>query len=166
MPQPCRSATKNGFRTAMTLGLLAVVTLLAGCGGGGYVMHGKVVRGPDGFMSFVAADDDGLNATGIPGVKIEGFRDPDHPAQHRVGKAMTGHDGTFTLALDEFGSGWMAEDWEIRCSRRQFSNVSSIERLPSESADRQLLIQMRAGYSDQHEYRQEDDLYDQYERYR
>lgn len=122
-------------RAARLLLLACLVLPLAGCG---YTIKGVVVRGEMSFIQWVPA------GSPLPGEPVEGasivvVRDADRMRPVEAGRATSGADGRFVLAIDEFGAGWMEESWLIRGSKSRLGSAETYERLPG-SPDGLLLV--------------------------
>ncbi len=116
---------------------------LAGCQN--YVIEGKTITGPTPMIAFVDADDPRLDELPVSSAEVLVRRDPDRPGQAESARVFSGNDGTFTVTLDEFGAGWMDEQWEIVARKAGYRSIEHRESLPAADADRVLLIQLTPG---------------------
>lgn len=147
----------------LLLGLsLAGPAGVAGCQS--YVLYGKVTGGSLSTMSLVEPDDPRLAEPGVQNVQITVHRDPDRLAIRRAGRTISDARGAFAVKLDEFGAGWMVEEWLVIASRRGFETAQLQLRIPSRRDPRQLLIILAPGVSEDPNL--PDDLIEQYERFR
>ena len=147
----------------LLLGLsLAGPAGLAGCQS--YVLKGKVTRGSLSTMSLVEPDDPRLAEPGVQNVQIAVHRDPGRLAIRLAGRSLSNARGAFAVELDEFGAGWMDEEWLVIATRRGFETAQLQLRIPSRKDPRRLLIILAPGISEVPDLR--DDLIEQYERFR
>lgn len=89
-------------------GLTAV--LLTGCGGG-TILRGKVVSGPQSMVMVVPGDDPRLAGPGIDGVTVALTLDPRSLGRKPLGDGVSYGDGTFAIPINEFGAGLL--EYEI-----------------------------------------------------
>ena len=141
--------------------LVSTAAGLSGCNS--YVLHGKVIAGPISRMAFVGADDNRLGEVGMSGVQVTLRRDPGRLSTYLAASPITDLDGNFSLAVNEFGAGWMEEAWLLVARKPGFENATWQHRLTMKHPEMPLLVTMTPGYSepDRHE-----DLMDQYEQFR
>ncbi|MHC4108616.1 MAG: hypothetical protein ACYSTY_11070 [Planctomycetota bacterium] len=144
--------------------LLIVAALPAASGCGSYILRGKVVRGSMSTMSLVDPVDSRLSELGVRHVQVVIYRDPDRLAIHSAGRALSDANGWFDLEVNEFGAGWMDEEWLVRASRQGFATAELKLRLPPKHDPRPLLIVVAPGVSETPA--KPEDLMEQYERFR
>jgi hypothetical protein len=143
--------------------MIALLTIPALGGCNGYAVRGKVVRGPYSLMTFVEADDARLGDEPIPNVQVIIHRDPGKLSAAVAGRAVSAPDGSFSIALNQFGAGWMEEQWLIEAKRPRFQTAEDIRPLPRAGERMMLLIMLAPGLSSD---RPDEDLMKQYERFR
>lgn len=153
-----------------TLSLLLSMTLLlivgltsVGCGGGGYRLYGKVIRGEISAAVLVTSDDARLFERGLSNARIRIDRDADTLGRHTVASGVSDADGYFAIPVSEFGAGWMVETWGISASRLGYQNLDSLMALPKSGSHEQVLIIMAEGAAQPTE---RDDLWQEYERHK
>jgi len=136
---------------------------LGGCGGS-YVLDGRVVEGDFGSVAFVAGDDEQL-LVGKPvsGANISVYRDAGRLNQRLVATGRSDAAGRVSIPIDEFGTGWMEEQWMIEAFRSGYEPVQSTVVLPGKRQQRELLIVLAEGWAMPP---QKEDLWEEYERYR
>ena len=140
--------------------LVSTAAGLTGCSS--YVIQGKVVAGPVSDMTFVAQDDMRLGKAGMSDVRVTLRRDPDRLSTHVVASVTTGAGGNFSLRVDEFGAGWMEEQWLLVARKGGFRNATWKQRLTMNHGKMRLLVTMAPGYSDPDLH---EDLMDQFEQF-
>ena len=145
------------------LSLLVAAVCAAGPGCGSYVITGRVIQGRINEMAFVAADDPRLEDLPVSSVRITVYRDPDRLSRHLAGTSLSDGRGRFTVQVDELGAGWMDEEWRIQASKAGYQTVISRQRLTAGKKKMRLLVIMAPGVS---EVPREEDLIEQYERFR
>ncbi len=150
--------------TRQLLLVLSIDGLVGQAGCQTYVLHGKVTRGSISVMSLVEPDDPRLAEPGVPNVQVAVHRDPGRLAIRLTGRALSDARGSFAVELDEFGAGWMDEEWLVIATRRGFETAQLQLRIPSRTDPRRLLIILAPGISEVPDLR--DDLIEQYERFR
>lgn len=130
-------------RTWTSLVLSALAALLGACT---YEIRGRVVEDAFDSVAIVSATDERLDgANGLTGARIVLTRDPGSLNRRDVASAVTDGSGWFTLRLDEFGSGWMEEQWAIRIARTGFSGTEDLITLPSDPSRSRLLVTLAPG---------------------
>lgn len=125
---------------------LAALVLAIGLGSFGCEAHrvrGRVVEGDFDFITVVPSGDPRLGSTGIGSTRITFTRDPGRLNSEQVGSGVSDPDGSFDIAIDAFGAGWMAEDWLVRAVRSRFGFAEGHVRLPSPGSGDRLLITIR-----------------------
>ena len=135
------------------------VSLLTGCGGGA-VMRGKVVSGPQSMVMVVTEDDPRLAGPGLDGVTIQLTLDPRSLGRKPLGNGATYNDGTFAIPINEFGAGLLEYEVGVlaRLEGRQYAE--GYFKLPPSS--QRVLIIMAKG---QDTYREFEDPRKDIERY-
>jgi hypothetical protein len=147
------------------LALLAAASLgmLAGCGEP-YVLRGKAISGGYGSIMFVPADDAQLAEGGVGQVNIAIYRDPNQLNQSLFATGRSNGFGEISIPMEGFGVGWMDEQWLIEVRKAGYEAVQSVVTLPSAKQDLRMLITLPPGISVP--ARQEEDLWEEYKRYR
>ncbi len=143
--------------------LLVAAACAAGQGCSSYVISGQVIQGRINEMAYVAADDPRLEDLPVSNARITVYRDPDRLSRHLSGTSLSDGRGRFAVQLDELGAGWMDEEWSIRASKAGYQTVISRQRLTAGKKKMRLLVIMAPGVS---EVPREEDLIEQYERFR
>ena len=152
-----------GYLKPVLIGLL--VWAMSGCqGGGGYRLEGKVVTGGYSMMEFVPADDPRLQERGIGNVKLVIHRDGNKSWPKWVADGTSAPSGMINIPINEFGAGWMIEQWLIEAFKPGYVTLNSIMTLPSQKSGRKLLIMMAPGQAQP--LRPRNELLDQYDRFR
>ena len=113
--------------------ILAIVSLLTlswalpGCG---YTLHGKVMRGDTSAIDLIHDIDPRHKEQGLANVEVVVRRDPKDPNPQLVGRTRTDAAGNFALKINEFGAGWMEEQWLVQARLANHQNASSLMKLP------------------------------------
>jgi hypothetical protein len=115
-------------RIAFAITLITVLVSLTACG---HPLRGKVVQGPASTIEVVHEMDPRLQGHGIANVEVLVRRDPHRPGSQLVGRERTGSTGDFSMRIQEFGAGWMHEEWLVQARSHGFQNASSVMKLPS-----------------------------------
>ena len=145
---------------AACLALVGLVATLGGCGS--YVLQGQVVQGAFSDMAFVRPGDPRLAQPGVSSVRITVERDPDKLAARVVGSDLSDGSGRFTVALDAFGAGYLAEVFRIRAGKVGYQTALATLALDAQD-DRLLLVILAPGPS---EGREPEDLLEQFDRFK
>ena len=74
-------------------------------------------------------------------------RDPTTMNRHLVGRASSSAGGEFTLIMDEFGTGWMQEQWLLQALAGGYQNAEALMQLPSKNSKWRLLVTLAPGAS-------------------
>ena len=143
------------------VGGVILVWLACTVGCSTYVLRGTVVQGEFAAMTFVNPGDPRLSDSPIINVRISVDRDPDTLGRQMVGTDLTDARGRFMIPLDQFGAGWMDEEWLIRAFKPGYESTDSKMRL-DRYEDQRLLIMMPAGVS----VKPSEDWREQYEKFR
>lgn len=146
--------------------LFAVLYTIASCcltGCNAYMLQGKVVRGPESSIQLVYAGDERLDLPAVGNAEVRITRDPTNPNRHLVGQARSNPGGDFTIVMEEFGTGWMEEQWLVQGIGPGFQNAETMMELPSKNSKWRLLITLSPGLS---EPLREDDLMEDLERFK
>jgi hypothetical protein len=145
--------------------LLTIVSMcfLAGCGGP-YVIQGKAVEGAYSTLQFVTADDEQLAEAGVPFANISVYRDATRPNERLVTTGRSDGEGMIRIPVNEFGAGWMIEQWRIEVVRAGYETTQAVLTLPPAGEDRRLLIVLGPGVSVPP--RKAEDLWEEYERFK
>jgi len=135
------------LNAALRRGSAAVLALvLASITGCTYELRGRVVEA--GYESVqVLAPGDAMIESGAPivGARLVLTRDPGSLNREEATSAVAANDGWFTLRLNDFGSGWMEEQWGVRVARKGFGTVDELVELPFDPSKSVLLITMARG---------------------
>jgi len=127
--------------------LLSVLAVQSGCGG--YRIEGVVQRGDYGDLFFVdRAATERDSAETISGAEIRLHRDAGRPNQRLVATGRSDDNGRVVLALEQFGAGWMEEQWLIQVMRRGYETIERVVTLPPASRKQRLMILLREGRSE------------------
>jgi len=125
---------------------LVVGTMLVAAQGCTYELRGRVIDTGFESVQFIDADDPRSDdGTPVAGARIVLTRDPGALNRADVSSAVASSDGWFTLRVDEFGSGWMEEQWGLRVARSGFGGTEEIISLPFDPKKTVLLISMARG---------------------
>jgi len=149
----------------------AIVTAMVGCavllsGCGGYQINGIVVRGDFGEATFTESGAISRDTREpIAGAEIRLHRDAGRPNQQLVASGRSDESGRIHLRVDQFGAGWMTEQWLIQVIRRGYETVERVVTLPASSRRQDLIVTMREGISQSPGGSRADPLAD-YERFR
>ena len=155
---------KQASRTCFSiLAMVSVCWLLTGCNA--YTLRGKVVRGSYSDIEVVHESDERLQQPGIAGAEVLVHRDPNKPNRYLVGRTRTNTGGEFTLLLNEFGAGWMEEQWRVQTIHRGNQNADTLMKLPPNQKKWRLLITLAPGTSTPADS-EEDDWMRDYEQFR
>jgi hypothetical protein len=133
----------------------------AGCST--YTIHGNVIAGAVGEMTFVGPNDSRLREPPLVNARISVQRDPEKLSRHMVGTDLTDAHGRFVITLDEFGAGWMDEQWLIRATKPGYKTMSAMYELTSDKKKKRLVIIMAPGLSQVPP--EDEDLLEQYEQF-
>ena len=144
--------------------LFTTILLLGGCNR--FSLHGKVIRGESAFIGYVEEDDPRLHRAGIAGVEVSLIRDPDRAARSVAGRVNTDIDGFFDMVLDKFGAGWMDETWELQAVHRNVGRARDSLRLRATGRDRWLLVILGPAGNDPDPWSRDENLMDEFERFR
>ena len=140
-PDCFKSTSPSGSRILVIL--LATCMALGGCGS--YVLTGRAVTADYSSADLVDPDDPRLNGTGLPGVNLELVRDPDSLGRKVVARTSSKAGGAITFAIDDFGAGFLDEEWDIRVMRNGSEFAVARVRLPFDASSKELLVTIRAG---------------------
>jgi hypothetical protein len=150
------------------LRLLCWGSALIGCaataGCSTYTLQGTVISGSVNTMTFVPPDDARLREPPVTNVRITVQRDPDKLSRKLVGTDISDAHGRFVIPIDEFGTGWMNEQWLIRATKDGFETTSALYELTADRKKMRLLVIMSPGLSVVP--REDEDLMKQFEQYR
>ncbi|MBX3351485.1 MAG: hypothetical protein KF684_01010 [Phycisphaeraceae bacterium] len=137
------TTAKRSFwgRVGATAGVLALSTLAA-CSS--YTLSGRVVPGDVGYATFLDANDPQFSgASGIGGVTVRVWTDPQKLNRKMVASGVSNPDGTFSLEIDEFGAGFLDYDISVEATRPGYAPVEDYFKLPGKG--RRVLIMMTPG---------------------
>jgi hypothetical protein len=134
------------------------------CGCNAYVLQGKVVRGSVSDVQLVYAGDERLDGEPVNAAEVRITRDPTKPNRHLVGRSRTDAGGDFTLVMDEFGTGWMQEQWLVQGVAQGFINAETLMQLPGKNSKWRLLVTLAPGVSEP--LRDQDEIMQDLERFK
>lgn len=156
--------TKAQFKRIAAVGvaLLAAASALTGCGG--YTLRGKVVQGTTSGFELVHEIDQRLKGPGIHNAEVMVRRDPRSLHPQLVGRDRSDSTGDFTISIDEFGAGWMEEQWLVQAGVTGYQNAEMEIKLPQKGSKWRLLITLAPGTFTP--MNQPDELMQDYERFR
>ena len=146
--------------TILVLGL--AVWLAAGCSN--YTLRGRAVQGDISGVWIVDDSDPRLADPGLAGVNISIKRDPQSLGGRVISTASSDGQGDIAISFEEFGAGWMDEQWEIRAARTGYQSAVNLLELPWKRGDKRILVVLTQGY--QPAQPQEESLIEQYERFK
>jgi hypothetical protein len=134
-------------RMTVRFALLAVVIAgLAGCATS-YALRGKVVEGSFAAAEFVDEGHEQLEQAGLAYASISIYRDPTQPNVRLVASGRTNGRGEFDIPINEFGTGWMVEQWLVQIVKPGYETLESMLPFPSAGKKKQLLIVLTPGLS-------------------
>jgi hypothetical protein len=127
------------------LAITFALAVLSGCNT--YMLQGKVIRCAQSDIQLVYAGDERLQEPGVPSVDLRITRDPNSLNRHLVGRTSSSASGEFTILMDEFGTGWMQEQWLLQAIAAGFQNAQTIMELPGKNTKWRLLVTLAPGAS-------------------
>jgi hypothetical protein len=133
----------------------------AGCST--YTIHGTVIAGAVGEMDFVGPNDSRLREPPLANARVSVQRDPEKLSRHLVGTDLSDAHGRFVIPLDEFGAGWMDEQWMVRVTKPGYKTMSAMYKLTSDKKNKRLLVILAPGLSVVPQ--EDEDLLEQYEQF-
>lgn len=136
----------SATRPTLALTPAALLTVLAAAGCGGPMIEGKVVLGSMSGAELVAEGDGALSQAGLGGASILVIRDPGRPSATTVARSSSRADGSFRIPINEFGAGWMSEEWQIVASKS--GDATSEYRGPLPRSGDRLLFMLAPGTYD------------------
>jgi hypothetical protein len=134
------------IRRVSSLVLVAAIALLNGCSA--YVLQGKVVRGQASAIELVYAGDERLAGPAAGGVEVRVTRDPTTMNRKLVGHTRSDAGGEFVIIMEDFGTGWMQEQWLVQAVAPGYQNAELMMELPSKNSKWRVLITLAAGVSE------------------
>lgn len=133
-------------QTAWRWMLVPLAALLGACSP--YALQGRVVTGDVSYAALVDASDPRLTGgTGVGGVEIELWTDPEKPNRERVSSAVSDGDGSFSLRVDEVGAGFLNYDCAIMTRGKGVEPVNHAFRLPPSSQRLLVIVKKGSGSS-------------------
>lgn len=123
---------------------LALAALSAG-GCGTYTLQGKVIQGNVSSIEIVHKMDERLHAKGVANAEVLVRRDPKGLNMHLAGKDRSSATGDFAIRINEFGAGWMEEQWLVQSAAAGHRNTESLTKLPPQGNKWMLLITLAPG---------------------
>lgn len=149
-------------RVLMALVVAAWLVPMGGCEG--YALRGRVVQGHASFVQVVSADDPRLEeGDGIAGASVHVQKDPGRLNRETMARGQSGVDGSFELAIDEFGAGVLEIDIGVFVRRKGFDPAEAYFRLPG--SGKRVLVILAPG-RDRELGEERETLLDQYEDFR
>ncbi len=103
--------------------IASIVACIALTGCNTYMLPGKVIRGQQSDIQLVYAGDERLKEPGVASVDLRVTRDPTTLNRHLVARTSSSPAGEFTLMMDEFGTGWMQEQWLLQAVGAGYQNA-------------------------------------------
>ncbi len=134
----------NHITRLALLALSCVAIALGGCSP--YTLKGKVITGDISYAALVDKSDVRLSDTGVPGVAIELWTDPEKLNRKQVATAVSDNAGEFSMSVSEVGAGFLNYDCAVIAKGAGLAPVSQTFRLPPSS--QRLLIIVRKGPGD------------------
>jgi len=131
----CRLLCALLFMAVMSLGL-------TGCG---HSIMGKVIKGDANKVELVYQSDPRLRTTGINNVEVTLRRDPNSANKQLAGRKRTEATGDFSMRIDNFGAGWMNEQWLLQTYITGFRSTNELIKLPPNDRRWRLLITVAPG---------------------
>jgi hypothetical protein len=144
--------------------LMAIATGLASSGCSNYTLRGRAVQGDMSGVWIVDDSDPRLADPGLAGVTVSIKRDPQSLGGRVISSTSSDGNGEISIGFEEFGAGWMEEQWEIRAARTGYEPAVSLLALPWKRGDKRILVVLAPGY--QPDLPQEENLLEQYERFK
>jgi hypothetical protein len=121
---------------------------LPGCSS--YTLRGKVVQGDTNSIELVHEIDQRLKQPGLSNVETLVRRDSKQTkpaAPELAGRVRTDATGDFWMPIDEYGAGWMQEQWLVQARLSGYQNASCKIKLPAKGSKWKLLITLAPGTS-------------------
>ncbi len=150
-------------RTLIVVLLVVSGLLMPGCGSG-YVIHGKTIRGDYSSVTFVHPDDSRLQDRGVGDVRVFLFRDPNSLGRELAASTSSDGMGNFILSINEFGAGWLVEQWQVHTYLPGSQSAETILTLPKSETNLKMLITLGRGVAVMP--KMSDDLMQQYENFK
>ena len=82
---------------------------------------------------------------GISGILVEAVRDPDSLGRSVAGSGKSSGNGKITLAINEFGVGWMKEVWDLRVMMGGDLFAQNRVEMPKPGSNLRLLVVVSPG---------------------
>jgi hypothetical protein len=133
----------SSIRFLALLGLLFSVLSHVGCSA--YSVSGRAVVGSYNTVEFVPSNDPRLKKEGMSGILVEAVRDPDSLGRSVAGSGKSSGNGDITLVLDEFGVGWMKENWDLLVMMGGDLYTQNRVQMPAPGSDLRLLVVVSPG---------------------
>ena len=153
----------NSFRLLMVAQLVVAVSLMPGCGNG-YAIQGKAILGDFSSVTFVHSDDSRLQDPGVADVRVFLFRDPNSLGRDLAASTSSDGMGNFILSINEFGAGWLVEQWQVHTYLPGSQSAETILTLPKSETNLKMLITLGRGVAVMP--KMSDDLMQQYEKFK
>jgi hypothetical protein len=156
--------TATRIRTILAALLaLPLIAALTGCES--YAMKGHVIRGDVSYVEIVDADDERLDARGIPGVRVGAHLDPGRLNRKFLGSSTTDQNGNFQLPIDEFGAGFLEYDISVVAYKKGYMGAEQFFMMPPASK-RVLVILAPGDDPDPPSFQDRESLFEEADRYR
>ena len=134
------------IRTFIPMASLLALMLLSGCSA--YMLQGKVVRGEVSDIELVYAGDERLSGPAAGGVEVRVTRDPTTMNRKLVGRTRSDAGGEFVIIMEDFGTGWMQEQWLVQAVGPGYQNAETMMELPSKNSKWRILVTVAQGVSE------------------
>ena len=121
---------------------IALILSLFGCSS---AIRGRVVVGSLSTLEWVEENDPRLTYPSVPGVSIAVSKSETRRHFEEVGRGMSGGDGSFSIAVNSAGAGFLEEMWLISAQGGKYGSAESTARLPFDYGSKHLLIILEAG---------------------
>ncbi|QQE12505.1 hypothetical protein JD969_03270 [Planctomycetota bacterium] len=139
----CRISFRSG--RILLFSLIAIVAAVTGCAP--YTMQGRVIEGPNSFITVVSADDPRLNAatndSGLANVQIDVTLDPNEMRPINEGNTYTDLSGNFSMPISAQGAGFLMYEAQITATGSGFAPVQKTMPLPS--GNKCILVVLKEG---------------------
>ena len=105
-----------------------------------------------------------LEKEGVGDVSISVYRDATQLNQRLVATGRSDARGGIAIAIDEFGAGWMQEQWMIQAYRPGYEAIESLVTFPQAKENMRMLVILTEGWSPPPQ--EPEDLWEEYRKYR
>ena len=124
--------------------LLAALALLSG-GCSSYTIRARVVQSERSSITIEPVAAAPTGGVGMEGVTVRIHRDPSQLNRKVVAEGVTGANGDVVLAVEGFGTGWMAEEWLIEALGPGQGRSEAVLSLPAAPGNDVIFIRMIPG---------------------